>query len=381
MDWREEQMHIYSSARTVVVKAGSAVLSDQSDLNLAVLSELVRQLAVLQRKGIRVILVSSGAVAAGRMALSKLPVEIHGLYARQAAAAVGQGRLMQHYEQEFARHNVLTAQVLLTRDDLRNRQRFFHVRNTFTTLLDWGVAPVVNENDTVCVDELCFTDNDNLASLLLNVTEAQIFINLTTIGGVLDKNPLIDNDAAILPCIENIRQINFNALCGGTSRTGTGGMYTKLLAAGRAAQLGVPTHILPGREPDVILRAFSGETLGTWIRPHTKKVPRRKYWLAYQSDPRGTVHIDAGACDALENRGKSLLPVGITSVEGSFKTGELLRIVHNGRTIGVGLSNYDARTLTTIIGRKRHEVAALLGNAHYPDAIYRDNLLIDATLD
>jgi glutamate 5-kinase len=380
MDWREEQIHTYSRARTVVVKAGSAVLSDQAGLNLAILSDLVRQLAVLQRKDIRVILVSSGAVAAGRMALSELGLEINGLSARQAAAAVGQGRLIQHYEREFARHNVLTAQVLLTREDLRNRQRFFHVRNTFTTLLGWGVTPVVNENDTVSVAELRFTDNDNLASLLLNVVEAQIFINLTTVGGVLDENPLTNNQASLLPCIERIRQINIDSLCGGISSTGTGGMHTKLLAAGRAAQLGIPTHILPGREPDVILRAFAGEALGTWIRPNTHRVTRRKYWLAYQSEPLGTVHIDAGACDALENRGKSLLPVGIVSIEGTFKTGDLLRIVHNKRVIGAGLSNYDAKELATIIGRKRHEVAALLGNAHYPDVIHRDNLLLDATL-
>lgn len=380
MDWQQEKAGIFRNARTIVVKVGSAVLSSQTALKLDVLSGLVAQLASLRKSGRRLILVSSGAVAAGRAALLPLGHEATGLSGKQAAAAVGQGRLMQHYEQHFAAHQVLCAQVLLTRDDLRSRERFLNIRNTFATLLDWGVVPVVNENDTVSVAELKFSDNDNLASLLLNVVEADLFINLTTIGGVLDKNPLEHPDAAIMPCIESVRRLNLNTLCGGKSAVGTGGMYAKLLAAGRAAQLGVATHILPGTETDIILKAFAGEPVGTWVRPMPRSVSRRKYWLAYQSEAHGRVHVDAGAGEALETRGKSLLPVGIVSVEGTFKAGHVVQIVCEGRVLGVGLSNYDAADLDRIKGRKRHEVAAMLGNAHYPEVVHRDNLLLDATV-
>lgn len=380
MDWQQEKQTILKNATTLVIKVGSAVLSSGTELNLEVLAGLVSQLAALRKQGRRVVLVSSGAVAAGRTALLPLGVEISGLSGKQAAAAVGQGRLMQHYEQHFASHQVLSAQVLLTREDLRSRERFLNIRNTFSTLLDWGVVPIVNENDTVSVAELKFTDNDNLASLLLNVVEADLFVNLTTIGGVLDKNPLEHEDAAIMPVIDSVRRLNLNLLCGGKTAVGTGGMYAKLLAAGRAAQLGVPTFILPGTQHGVITRAMDGEAIGTWVRPTTRSVSRRKYWLAYQTEAHGSVHIDAGAGEALEQRGKSLLPVGVQRVEGAFKAGHLVRIVCEGRVLGVGLSNYDATALAGIVGKKRHEVAALLGNAHYPEVVHRDNMLLDATV-
>ena len=260
MNWQEERDATLCEARCVVVKVGSAVLSTGSELNLPVLDNLVNQLAVLSRQGRRVVLVSSGAVAAGRTALKKLPSEpaAVGLSGKQAAAAVGQGRLMHLYDNAFAERGILTAQVLLTRDDLKNRTRFLNIRNTFSELLNWGVIPVVNENDTVSVNELKFSDNDNLASLLINPVEADLFVNLTTIGGVLDANPLETPDATIMPCIEDVRALNLDTLCGGKTSVGTGGMYSKLLSAHRVAQLGVPTAILPGCEPDVIPRLFAG---------------------------------------------------------------------------------------------------------------------------
>ena len=353
MNWQEERDATLREARCVVVKVGSAVLSTGSELNLPVLDNLVDQLAVLSRQGRRVVLVSSGAVAAGRTALKKLPGEpvAVGLSGKQAAAAVGQGRLMHLYDNAFAERGILTAQVLLTRDDLKNRTRFLNIRNTFSELLGWGVIPVVNENDTVSVNELKFSDNDNLASLLINPVEADLFVNLTTIGGVLDANPLETPDAAIMPCIEDIRALNLDALCGGKTSVGTGGMYSKLLSAHRVAQLGVPTAILPGCEPDVIPRLFAGEAIGTWVRPEQRTVSRRKYWLAYQADRHG-----------------------------SFEAGALVRLVYDRETVGVGLSNYNAADLLRIKGLKRHEVAAILGDAHYPEVVHRDNLLLDAAL-
>ncbi len=247
MNWQEERDATLCEARCVVVKVGSAVLSTGSELNLPVLDNLVNQLAVLSRQGRRVVLVSSGAVAAGRTALKKLPGEpaAVGLSGKQAAAAVGQGRLMHLYDNAFAERGILTAQVLLTRDDLKNRTRFLNIRNTFSELLNWGVIPVVNENDTVSVNELKFSDNDNLASLLINPVEADLFVNLTTIGGVLDANPLETPDATIMPCIEDVRALNLDTLCGGKTSVGTGGMYSKLLSAHRVAQLGVPPPSCP----------------------------------------------------------------------------------------------------------------------------------------
>lgn len=384
-DWREERTATLRDARCVVVKVGSAVLSSGEGLDLAVLDNLVEQLAVLHGEGRRVVLVSSGAVAAGRTALRDAAQgEGHqpmtGISGKQAAAAVGQSRLMHFYDSAFARRGLLAAQVLLIRDDLRDRTRFLNMRNTFTTLLDWGAVPVVNENDTVSVNELKFSDNDNLASLLLNPLEADLFVNLTSIGGVLDANPLEHPDARVMPCIDCVRELDLDALCGGKTAVGTGGMHSKLLSARRAAQLGVPTCILPGRERDVILRAFAGEQIGTWIRPEEHVIPRRKFWLAYQTEPQGTLRLDAGAAEAIRLRGKSLLPGGVTAVEGEFAAGALVRLAYGAEAVGVGLSNYDAADLRRIMGLKRHEVAAVLGDAHYPEVVHRDNMLLDAAL-
>ena len=390
-DWREERRAALAQARCVIVKVGSAVIGNASGVDEQVLDNLAGQLASLRGESDdpqrRVILVSSGAVAAGRSAPAGRgrgegvrQGQNADLSARQAAAAVGQGRLMHLYDQAFARHGVLTAQVLLTRDDLKERERFLNARNTFGTLLRWGVIPVVNENDTVSISELKFSDNDNLASLLLNTVEADLFVNLTSIGGVLEADPRDCPQARILPCIDRVRELDLNTLCGSKTSVGTGGMYSKLLSASRAAQLGVPTLILPGREPDVITRAFGGEELGTWVRPESRTVSRRKYWLAYQAEPRGRLDVDDGAADALLNGGKSLLPGGIRTVEGEFESGALVRITHENADLGVGFSNYAAEELRRIKGLRRHEVAAILGDAHYPEVVHRDNLLLDAAL-
>ena len=379
MNWQEERANALAQARCIVVKVGSAVLAGPKGLDTGILEALAAQLALLHKQDRRVVLVSSGAVAAGRAALGP-ERDTRSMSGRQAASAVGQSRLMHTYDQLFARHNLLSAQVLLTRDDLRGRQRFLNVRNTFTELLNWGAVPVVNENDTVAVQELRFGDNDCLSSLLLNVVEAELFVNLTSAGGVFSADPQRDPDAGILSCVENIRGLKLDELCGAKTTLGSGGMYSKLLAARRAAQLGVPTFILPGREARVLERAFAGEDLGTWVRPEAQNVSRRKYWLAYQSDPQGDIEVDDGAAKALEERGSSLLPGGVCRVEGNFQSAALVRIHIRGRTLGVGLSNYSAVDLRRIMGRPRFEVAALLGDAHYPEVVHRDNMLLDAAV-
>jgi glutamate 5-kinase len=400
---RQARCRAVSQARTVVVKVGSAVLSDARGLNTAVMADLARQMALLQNNSgktcssRRLVLVSSGAVAAGKAVLAAAgqKLDAANLAARQAAAAVGQGQLMRAWDAAFASHGMTTAQILLTRDDLRSRERFLNIRNTVAALLDWNVLPVVNENDTVSVSELKFGDNDCLASLLVNLTGADLFVNLTSAPGVQNADPRLKPDAPVMECIEDVTALDLKHLCGGKTEAGSGGMYSKLLAARRAAQIGVPTLILPGRAPHVLTLAFrpdadGGEAAdnaearkthqGTWVRPSGHAIPRRKFWMAYQAEPSGAVAVDAGAADALLHKGGSLLPGGVRAVEGTFQKGALVRILHEGRSIGVGLSNYNAAQLKRIMGLKRHEVAAILGDAHYPEVIHRDNLLLDAAI-
>ena len=380
MDTREKTL---ASAHTLVVKVGSAVLTTAEGLHLSVMYNLVEQLARLARQGRRVWLVSSGAVAAGRTALPDRGRTVEGLSGKQALAAIGQGCLMREYEHAFAAQGLLCAQVLLTRDDLRSRTRFLNARNTFMNLLDWGVVPIVNENDTVAVQELKFGDNDQLASLLLNLVEGDLYINLTSADGVMAVNPASvapGETAPFLDSIEDIASLDIESLCGAKTSVGTGGMRSKLMAARRAAQLGVPTLILPGRRPDILDRAFAGEHVGTWVCPGEQAVSRRKYWMAYQSEPQGTVVVDEGAARALEEKGGSLLPGGVIAVEGSFEPGALVRVVCGEHHIGVGLSNYSSEDLDRIKGLRRVEVAAALGDAHYPEVIHRDNLLINAAV-
>ena len=385
--WQKERQTILDNANLLVIKVGSAVLADDNGLDMGIMQNLARQMAQLRntgKEGRLFVLVSSAAVAAGRAKLARDVQGTHdtnGLAAKQAVAAIGQCQLMQAWDRAFQPYGIPTAQVLLTRDDLRARQRFLNARNTFSELLSWGVLPIVNENDTVSVQELKFGDNDSLASLLVNLVGGQVCINLTSAPGVRANNPQINPDAPILDYIDDAASLDLNRMCGGKTTVGTGGMYSKLRAAQRTAQIGVPTLILPGREQDILIKAFAGEfPCGTWIRPASHAISRRKFWLAYQSDPSGSILIDQGAAKALQHNGSSLLPGGICRVDGNFQKGALVRVNHDGNNIGVGLSNYSAADLKKIMGLRRHEVAAILGDAHYPEVIHRDNFLLEAAL-
>ncbi|GAB6038527.1 glutamate 5-kinase [Fundidesulfovibrio butyratiphilus] len=368
-----------TKAKRVVVKVGSAVLTSGNGLDMDVVASLAKDLSAMQRQGRDVLLVSSGAVAAGRAVIRQR--ELSALPDRQAASAIGQSRLMHAYDQCFATHDVVTAQLLLTRDDLEHRERCLNVRHTLRTLFSWRVLPIINENDTVAVQELVYGDNDSLSGFLAGIVGADLFVNLTSAKGVFEGNPAVNPDAKRLSLIEDIASLDLETLCQGKTDAGTGGMYSKLLAAKRVAQLGVPTIIVAGREPDRLRRVFEGEDLGTWVLPEGRAINRRKYWLAYASDPKGELRIDQGAAKALRQGGKSLLPAGIVQVDGEFEKGAAVRILDDqGHAVGVGLANYEAADLNKIMGLKSNRIAQVLGQAPYPEAIHRDNMVLDAAL-
>lgn len=380
-------------ARMLVIKVGSAVISDQNGLDLSSMANIAAQISDLcatsADSGARrqAILVSSGAVAAGRACLAGYGrnLEKYSLAQKQAAAAVGQGLLMEAWTNVFKPLGIPVAQILLTRDDFRSRERFLNARNTFSELNSFDVLPVVNENDTVSVSEIKFGDNDCLSSLLVNLVEADLFINLTSAPGVKADNPQTNPDAPFLEAIEDISSLDIRKICGEKTASGSGGMHSKLLSARRVSQLGVGTLIIPGRKKDALLAAYGlapspDAFTGTWVCPAEHTISRRKFWLAYQSNPVGRVEIDKGAATALGSCGASLLPGGIVSVEGVFSKGSIIEISSGGQNLGVGLTNYNSATLKKIIGLKRHEVAAILGQAHYPEVVHRDNMLLHAAI-
>jgi glutamate 5-kinase len=378
--WKEFRKRVLGEAKRVVVKVGSAVLAGENGLDLRVVNRLADQLAVLHDRGLDVVLVSSGAVAAGCRVMDSCMVQ-KGLAYKQATSAIGQSRLMHAYDEALDRYGKVTAQVLLTRDDLKSRERFLNARQALSQLLAWRVIPIINENDTVAVQELKFGDNDALGALVLNLIEADLFINLTSADGVFDDNPLENPDARFLECIEDIGSLNVAGICKGKTGQGTGGMYSKLLAARRAAQLGVPTLIVSGRIRFALEKVFAGEELGTWIMPDRKKISRRKFWLAYNLDPAGELVVDGGAARALGAGGRSLLPAGIVEVRGNFGVGALVRVVgQDGSAIGVGLSSYKAADLRKIMGHNSGEIEEILGQCIYEEAVHRDNFLLDAAV-
>lgn len=389
-EWRVDRQEALKSAKRILIKVGSAVLTGDNGLDLRIITRLADQMATLHDKGLELVLVSSGAVAAGRMALANArgcPTcglearDLKGLPSKQAASAVGQSRLMREYDEAFARYGKTTAQVLLTGEGLNDRDRFLNARNTLTKLLDWRVIPIINENDAVAVAELGFSDNDMLASMVLSLVDADLFVNLTSAEGVFDRNPAENPNAACLPCIDDVHTFDVDTVCSGKSAVGTGGMHSKLLAARRAAQLAIPTLIIPGRERFALERALNGEDLGTWIMPAKQAVSSRKYWLAYHTQPAGALWVDDGAVKALRTQGKSLLPAGVVRVEGTFEKGAHVRILdYTGQTVGVGVSNYSADDMKKIMGRKSSAIEDILGPGLYTEAIHRDNMLLDPAL-
>jgi glutamate 5-kinase len=360
-----------------VVKIGSALLTnDGKGLDTQAIAGWVKQMAELRSRGIELVLVSSGAVAAGvrRLGWGARPTEIHQL---QAAAAVGQMVLVQNYEVEFQRYGLLTAQVLLDHDDLSSRQRYLNARSTLKTLVDLQVIPVINENDTVVTDEIRFGDNDTLGALVANLIDADLLVILTDQLGMYDKDPRSNPDATLLTEIA-ADDARLESMAGGTAgNLGRGGMITKVRAARVAARSGADTVIIGGRVENALLRIAAGETVGTFLWAEQQPQAARKRWLSGQLQTRGQLILDDGAVRVLREQGKSLLPVGVKEVRGDFTRGELVICSDlSGKEIARGLVNYHADEARKIIGKPSNKIQEILGYHDYNELIHRDNLVL-----
>jgi glutamate 5-kinase len=366
----------FQNVRRVVVKIGSNVLTRDQGLNMAVIETISHEICRLIACGRQVILVSSGAMAAGmrKLQLARRPEAIP---ARQAIAAVGQAGLILAYENAFARDNMKVAQILLTAEDMTSRKRYLNARNTLNTLLDWGVVPIINENDTVMVDEIKFGDNDNLAAVIALLMDSDLLINLTDIDGFYDKDPRGYPEARLLSSVETIGKSIERYAGDIPGALGTGGMLTKIKAARKVTAAGIPMIIANGLQPNILRRLFSGDPLGTFFIPRQERLSSRKCWLAFSLKPKGTIVVDDGARAAIRGRGKSLLPSGIVRVIGEFNVGDPVQFTDAaGRVLGNGLVNYSAGDIRKIKGLKTGQVAACLGEKPYDEVIHRDNLVL-----
>ncbi|MBX2880878.1 MAG: glutamate 5-kinase [Granulosicoccus sp.] len=365
------------TAKRWVVKVGSSLLTDNgTGLDHDIIEHWTKQISELLDKGREVVLVSSGSIAAGvaRLKLTERPTRVDQL---QAAAAVGQMGLIRAYESGFERDGRLTAQILLTHEDLANRRRYLNARGTLSTLLKHGVVPVVNENDTVTTDEIRLGDNDTLAAQVANLIDAEVLVLLTDQEGLFDKDPRHHKDARLMERA-NASDPKTLALAGPAgSAIGSGGMRTKVLAADRAAQTGTTTIIADGRAPKVLLRLSDGEPIGTMLTSSQRPRDARKRWLADHLRAKGTLVIDDGACQVLKTKGSSLLAVGVTACHGEFSRGELVSCTNqDGCEVARGLINYSSSDARKVIGRSSDTFEQVLGYAGEPELVHRDNMVV-----
>ena len=368
---------VIGQAQRVIVKVGSSLVTNEGrGLDHSAIAKWADQIAHLRRMGKQVVLVSSGAVAEGmlRLGFERRPVAIHEL---QACAAVGQMGLAQIYETSFRAHDLRTAQVLLTHADLADRERYLNARSTLFTLLELGVVPVINENDTVVTDEIKFGDNDTLGALVANLIEADALIILTDQRGLYTSDPRKNTDATFVHEAK-AGDPELEAMAGGAgSGIGSGGMLTKILAARRASSSGAHKVIAWGREDQVLVRLAEGEAIGTQLTAQTARLTARKQWMADHLKTAGQVTLDPGAVQKLLEEGKSLLPIGVTDVGGDFGRGDVITCVDTtGKAIARGMSNYASTEVKRIMRKPSSEIAEILGYVEEVELIHRDNLVL-----
>ena len=368
---------LFDKARRVVVKAGSAILTDENGINHDIIRNLAKEISFLHGSGREVILVTSGAVAAGKKKIGLTSATDVSLPEKQAFAAIGQSCLMQAYEEAFSRHGKKIAQILLTYSDLADRDRYLNIRNTIMTLFRFGVIPIINENDTVSVKELRFGDNDTLGALLTNIIEGDMFICLTNVDGLYNGNPsAFSNTVPIYTVAEISPDIEKMVGCE-KSDVGTGGMASKLKAAKMVTVRGGSAFIGPGRREDILQGLFGGEMIGTFFLPKREKMQSRKHWISFVLKPKGALVLDEGAVLAITGKGRSLLPSGIRSVEGRFGVGDAVRCLDpHGTPVAVGLINYSSPDVIKIQGLKSDQIAGALGYKDSDEVIHRDNLVL-----
>ena len=368
---------LFAEPGTVVVKVGTNVLANaEGVLDRARIASLAGQILGIRRRGWRVVLVSSGAIGAGvgKLNLGKRPTDLPHL---QACAAIGQTALMQLYQECFAPHGILPAQILLTAGDFDNRARYLNVRNTIRTLFEYQSLPIINENDTVSVAEIKFGDNDQLAAMVSNLMQAKLLVLLTNVDGLYSADPGIDPTAILLSTVSEIDR-SITDLAGATkSNLGTGGMWSKLKAARLATSAGGAVIMANGSRDGILEAVFEGRVVGTLFLPQSGAVPAWKRWIGLTARPKGSLLVDAGAQNAVVQLGKSLLPVGVRGVIGDFGKGDLVSIcVEGGIEIARGLTNYSSAEASRLAGLKTEQIAERLGKVPYPELVHRDNMAL-----
>jgi len=373
-----DRKDLFGRCRRLVIKVGSAVLTGPRGLNRVMIHRLSDQMAELRERlpELGIVVVSSGAVASGirKLGLAERPRTIP---QKQAAAAVGQGALMEAWEAAFEKYDMHVAQVLLTSEDLAHRHRYLNARNTLETLLDWRILPIINENDTVVVEEIKFGDNDQLSALIAGLIGADLVINMTDTAGLYDCDPRLNPSANLIPVVHRVDSKLLACATPRPGAVGTGGMQSKLNAARKCLASGIPMIIAPGRERDLLLRLFQGEAVGTLFLPRDRLYQGKKVWLANLPKPAGNLTLDEGAVTALQRRGKSLLPIGVKAVQGTFGVGAPVRCLDpKGRIIGVGLTNYKSGEIDLIKGHRSEEIESLIGYRHSDEVIHRNNFVV-----
>ena len=372
----EQPISTLANARRWVVKIGSALTTNQgAGLNATAIEDWAGQVAAIKRSGHDVVIVTSGAVAEGAVRLG-WQVRPRSLHQLQAAAAVGQMGLMRVWELAFRQHGCIAAQILLTHEDVANRERYLNARSTLWTLLQYGVVPVINENDTVATEEIRLGDNDTLAGLVSNLIDADLMVILTDQPGLMTADPRIDPHAQLITRAD-LDDPALSKIAGDGGEWGRGGMRTKVTAARLAARSATSTVIASGRRANVLVDLANGESIGTFLAAPPAKQAARKQWLGSRLRVRGKLFLDVGACRVLREQGRSLLPVGVLRVEGDFARGELVACVDpEGHEIARGLSNYNAQEVAAIKGQASARLEAVLGYSHEPELIHRDNLVL-----